>query len=24
MDRFSADAQYLKEQGRLAGQFVKG
>jgi len=24
MDRFSADAQYLNEQGRLAGQFVKG
>jgi 3-deoxy-D-manno-octulosonic-acid transferase len=24
MDRFSADAQYLEEQGRLAGHFVKG
>ena len=24
MDRFSSDAQYLKEQGKLAGQFVKG
>jgi 3-deoxy-D-manno-octulosonic-acid transferase len=24
MDRISADAQYLEEQGRLAGHFVKG
>ena len=24
MNRFASDAQYLKEQGQLAGQFVKG
>ena len=24
MNRFASDAQYLKEQGRIAGHFVKG